>query len=288
VVLSALGFGSVVYGLSLIGAKDQPVSPSLLIPVGLLVLAVFVWRQIALQKGAGPLLDLRTLTHRTYALSLILMVVAFMGFLGALVLLPFYLQNARHLSILETGFLMMPGGLAMGLLGPQVGKLFDRYGGRPLVIPGSLGILVALAMFSRVGLSTPYWLILGMHMLLMVSLAAVFTPVFTLGLGAVPRQLYSHASSLLGALQQVAGAAGAAVSAAVMSTRQATLLAGGSSNEAALTGGMQKAFVVSAALSVIVVVMAVALPGRLPAPQDDAWEVDGDLDDGVVEQVPAV
>ena len=293
VVLSALGFGSLVYGLSLIGAKDQPVSPSLLIPVGLLVLALFVWRQIALQRGAGPLLDLRTLTHRTYALSLVLMVVAFMGFLGALVLLPFYLQNARHLSILETGFLMMPGGLAMGLLGPQVGKLFDRFGGRPLVIPGSIGILVALALFSQVGLSTPYVLILAVHMLLMVSLAAVFTPVFTLGLGAVPPQLYSHASSLLGALQQVAGAAGAAVSAAVLSTRQDSLLAGGSSPEAALTGGMQLAFVVSAALAVIVVVMAFLLPGRLPASAQDTLEADGDnvddgLDDGVVDPVPAV
>ena len=45
----------------------------------------------------------------------------------------------------------------------------------------------------------------------MVSLAAIFTPVFTLGLGAVPQHLYSHGSSMLGALQQVAGAIGAAL-----------------------------------------------------------------------------
>src|SRR3954447_20956316 len=37
VIASAIGFGSLVYGLSLIGAEHQPVSPSVLIPVGLLV-----------------------------------------------------------------------------------------------------------------------------------------------------------------------------------------------------------------------------------------------------------
>jgi DHA2 family lincomycin resistance protein-like MFS transporter len=255
------------------------------------VLAVFIWRQVALQRSGGPLLDLRTLTHRTYALSLTLMVIAFMGFLGALVLLPFYLQDARHLTTLQTGLLMMPGGLAMGLLGPQVGKLFDRVGGRPLVIPGSIGILVSLLLFTQVGLSTPYAVVLGMHMLLMVSLAAVFTPVFTLGLGAVPPQLYSHASSLLGALQQVAGAAGAAVSAAVMSSRATSLIADGSSTEAALAGGLRMAFWVSAALTLIVVAVAFVLPGRLPATESGETvevDLDDDLDDGVVEPVPAV
>jgi DHA2 family lincomycin resistance protein-like MFS transporter len=282
VVMSALGFGGLVYGLSLIGAQDQPVPPAYLVPAGLAVLAVFVWRQVSLQRGPGPLLDLRTLTHRTFTLSLALMVVAFMGFLGSMVLLPYYLQDARGLSILHTGLLMMPGGLAMGLLGPRVGALFDRYGGRPLVIPGSLGILVAMVLFARVDLSTPYWLILGMHVLLMVSLAAVFTPVFTLGLGAVPRQLYSHASSLLGTLQQVAGAAGAAVSAAVLTSRTTSLVADGASPETALAGGMRLAFVVSAALSVVVVALAVVLPGRLPVSEDATWPgEDDDLDDAL-------
>src|SRR4051794_14860419 len=200
VIAAAIGFGSLVYGLSLIGADHQPVSPSVLIPVGLVVIGLFAVRQVRLQRTNSPLLDLRTLRYRTFTLSLALMVVAFMGFLGSLVLLPFYLQGARGLSTLQTGLMMMPGGLAMGLLGPQVGKVFDRVGGRPLVIPGSVGILVALSLFSRVGADTPYGQIVATHMLLMISLACVFTPVFTLGLGSVAPHLYSHASSLLGSL----------------------------------------------------------------------------------------
>jgi len=290
VPISALGFGTLVYGLSLIGAKDQLLPPAVLIPIGLVFIAVFAVRQVLLQRHGQPLLDLRTLTHRTYTLSLVLMSVAFMGFLGALFLLPQYLQEARHLSTLQTGVLLIPGGLAMGLLGPRVGKLFDRFGGRPLVIPGSIGIVAALTLFARVDLQTPYALVLAFHVLMMVSLAFVFTPVFTLGLGSVPQHLYSHASSILGALQQVAGAAGAAVSVTVLSARATTLAAGGATTESAFAGGMERAFVVSALLALIVVAIAFMLPGRLPAPQQqtsEAEQVDDDLDDDVIDPVPA-
>ena len=286
VPLAALGFGGLVYGLSLIGRDDAAVSPYLLIGGGALVLAVFVWRQIVLQRTDSPLLDLRTLTHRTYTVSLLLMVIAFMGFLGSLLLLPLYLQDVRDLTPLQTGLIMMPGGLAMGLLGPRVGKLFDTYGGRPLVIPGAIGMTISLGLFTQIDLSTPYALILGMHILLMVSLAAIFTPVFTLGLGAVPQHLYSHARSLLGALQQVAGAMGAALSVAVLTARGDSLTADGASKLGAYVGGMQWAFGLSAVLSIAVIVLAVILPGRLPshgqAPQDFDGELDGLVDDATV------
>lgn len=282
VVASALGFGSLVYGLSIVGGEDQPLGPQYLIGGGLIVIVLFVLRQIGLQRRDAPLLDLRTLRHRTFAISLALMVVAFMGFLGSLVLLPFYLQGARGLSTLETGLLMMPGGLAMGLLGPQVGKVFDRVGGRPLVIPGAAGIVVALALFSRVGAETPYAVIVAMHMLLMVSLAGVFTPVFTLGLGAVPPQLYSHASSLLGSLQQVAGAIGSAISLTILASFTGSLAPGDARFAGAIIDGLDRAFTVSAALSVLVLVFAILLPGRLPqgsahGPGATAVEFEGEL-----------
>ncbi|MFL6160173.1 MAG: MDR family MFS transporter [Marmoricola sp.] len=288
VLASALGFGSLVYGLSLIGADNQPVPPGVLIPLGLVVVALFVLRQIQLQRTDSPLLDLRTLKHRTFTLSLALMVVAFMGFLGSLVLLPFYLQTGRGLSILHTGLMMMPGGLAMGLLGPQVGKIFDRVGGRPLVIPGAAGILVGLTLFTQVGLDTPYWQIVAMHVLLMVSLACVFTPVFTLGLGAVPPHLYSHASSLLGSLQQVAGAVGSAISLTILAGFISGITPSDAGFKSALVDGVDRAFAVSAALAVIVLALAVVLPGRLPAGDAAHGPVAGELvSDDDLDAVPA-
>ena len=149
-----------------------------------------------------------------------------------------------------------------------------------LVIPGSVGIVVALGMLTQVGLATSVWLVLVAHVLLMVSLAAVFTPVFTLGLGALPPHLYSHGSSLLGALQQVAAAVGTALVVTVMSSRATTLAQDGADRVHALVGGMQWAFGVGAVLSVAVLVLAFLLPGRPAAPVHPVEPV---ADDEVVE-----
>lgn len=264
VALSALGFGGFVYGLSRLGAGNgSPVPPYAVVGLGLLAVALFVRRQLVLQRTGSPLLDLRTLRQPTYTVSLALMAVAFMAMLGSMILLPLYLQDVRGLDALQTGLLVMPGGLVMGLLGPSVGRWFDRYGSRPLVVPGAVGIVVALGTLTTVDRTTSVWLVLAAHVLLMVSLAAVFTPVFTLGLGALPPHLYSHGSSLLGTLQQVAASVGTAAVVAVMSWRSADLVRGGTDPVDALVGGMRWAFAVGAVLSLVVLVLAFRLPGRL-------------------------
>ncbi|QIM22506.1 multidrug efflux MFS transporter [Phycicoccus sp. HDW14] len=265
VVLSALGFGGLVYGLSRIGEEHPGAVPALgWVLGGVGVVAAFVLRQHRLTRTSGPLLDLRALTHRTFTVSLAMQSLAFLTMLGAMILLPLYLQNLRGLSPLQTGLLVAPGGLAMGLLGPVVGRVFDRVGARPLVVPGALGVLASLAILSRIDAVTPYGLLLGVQVLLMVSLAALFTPAFTLGLGALPPHLYPHGSSLLGTVQQVAAAVGTALTVTVLSWRSAQLAAGGAGEAAAYVGGVRAAFTVAAVLAVGVVVLAAMLPNRLP------------------------
>ncbi len=264
VILAALGFGSLVYGLSLIGDELAPAPAGWFIGGGALVIALFVLAQLWLQRSDRPLLDLRTLTHRTFTVGTVLMVVAFAGFMGSMILLPIYLQDLRGLTSLQTGLLLMPGGLAMGLSGPRVGHLFDRFGSRPLVVPGSLAVVGALAALSQIGSTTSIWVILAAHVVFMAGLAAIFTPVFTLSLSAVPEHLYSHASSLLGSTQQVAGAIGTAMSVTILASHTASLAQSGASAQQAAIGGMQWAFAGSAIVSVGIILLALMLPARAP------------------------
>ena len=275
VVLAALGFGTLVFGLSRIGAEDGSVVPApVLVLAGLAVVAVFALRQRSLQRRDVPLLDLRVLNHRTYAVGITVQAVSFLAMMGAMILLPLYLQELRGLSPLQTGLLVAPGGLAMGVLGPRVGRAFDRFGARPLVVPGSVGVVVGLGVLSQVSATTPYAVVLAAHVVLMVSLAALFTPVFTLSLGALPAHLYSHGSSLLGTTQQVSAAIGTAVSVTVLASRSNALLEGGASPSAAFVGGVQWAFGVAALIAVGVVALVLTLPARAEdaTPDDEAWE----------------
>jgi MFS transporter, DHA2 family, lincomycin resistance protein len=283
VPLAAAGFGTLVYGLSRVGAESGSVPAPVVIGAGLVVVAAFLLRQRVLQRRDMPLLDLRVLGHRTYTVGIAIQAVSFLAMMGAMILLPLYLQDLRGLSPLQTGLLVAPGGLAMGLLGPRVGRAFDRFGARPLVIPGAVGVIAGLVVLSRVGESTPYAVVLAGHVVLMISLAGMFTPVFTLALGALPMHLYSHGSSLLGTTQQVAAAVGTAVAVTVLSWRSQTLLEGGASESAAFVGGVQAAFGAAAVIAVGVLVLTFLLPGRVPGagpadadePQDDPVAEDG-------------
>lgn len=268
VVIAAAGFGSLVYGLTRF-AEGGVGLPLAIAAAGLGLVVVFVLRQVHLIRRGTPLLDLRALRHATFVKGLVLMAIAFMTMLGAMMLLPLYLQNLRGLSPLQTGLLVMPGGLAMGLLGPTVGRLFDRYGSRPLVVPGSIGIVVALVGLTQLSFSMPYVAVLGLHVMLMLSLALTFTTVFTLSLGVLPMHLYSHGSSILATLQQVAAAFGTALAVTVMTLR-ADVVAGEVGEAAATLSGMRWAFGVAAVMALLTVGAALMLPRRVEEVATDA------------------
>lgn len=263
VALTAVGFGALIYGLAEAGGSGGGLLslPVLALVTGLLGVVLFVWRQLALQRGGQPLLDLRTLLHRQFTLALLLMSVSFMALMGVMILLPLYLQQVRGMSVLGAGLLLMPGGLLMGLLGPRIGRAYDRLGPRPLVVPGSLLLLLSLAGMVAATLAEPWWIFLVCHITASLGLALLFTPAFTTGLAALPPSLYPYGSATLGTLQQVAAAAGTALSVAVLSWRQAGLLDGGADATAALDGGTRVALLVAVALAVVVVVLASLLRG---------------------------
>jgi DHA2 family lincomycin resistance protein-like MFS transporter len=267
VVLAALGFGAFVYGLSQVGADPAagglPAAPTIV--AGLVVVAVFVARQLRLQREDRPLLDLRTLGFRTFTVTLTLMCLSFMALMGVMITLPLFLQNVHGFSPLTTGLLLMPGGLVMGLLGPKVGALFDRYGARALVVPGSTLMLGALVGFATIGTQTPAWWLLSLHVLMSVALALIFTPVFTAGLAVLPAHLYSHGSAVLSTLQQVAAAIGTAVVVTILSVRAASLGAEGVDPVSALSGGIQWGMGFGAVIGVAVLVLAFFVPNGPPA-----------------------
>ena len=285
VAIAALGFGSLVYGLSELGVRGEHGQAYTALAIGIVGIAGFGWRQLVLQRVDRPLLDLRTLKERVFTVSVAAMTVAFMAMLGSMILLQLYLQTVRGMTPLATGLLVAPGGLAMGLLGPRVGRVYDERGSRVLVVPGAVGLLAAMTSLAFVGAATPIWMILVAHVVLMVSLAALFTPLFTMGLGALSPALYSHGSSLLGTVQQIGGATGTALVVTILASRSDALLAGGASPTTATIGGLHWAFAIAAGLCVVVLALVLLLPARGEGPTE-LPELDSEPESGL-EPAPA-
>jgi MFS transporter, DHA2 family, lincomycin resistance protein len=252
IILSVVGFGGIVFGLSSLGESSEGGSPATLITsltIGAVALGIFIWRQLILQKTDRALLDLRTFKTSTFTASVILFVICMMGMFGALILLPLYMQYVLQLSVLSSGLLLLPGGLAMGLLAPFVGRLYDKVGPRPLLMIGTLLTSASLWGLAMLLGETSHWTVLLIgHIVFSVGLAFIFTPLFTSSLGSLPKHLYSFGSATISTVQQVAAAAGTAFFVAIMSVVVADVLSRGASEASAYAAGIHLAFIISAAV----------------------------------------
>jgi DHA2 family lincomycin resistance protein-like MFS transporter len=270
VVLSALAFGGLIYGLSSLGEAARGVVPvPVWVPlvVGGTALIVFVLRQTRLQRFDRALLDLRTFLSPVFTLATVLLVICMVALFGSIIVLPIYTQDVLGLAPLQTGLMLLPGGILMGVLAPFVGRIFDRLGARALVIPGSIVTSTALWGMTLLRADSPFWWALVAHLILSVGLALLFTPLFTSALGALKPDMYPHGSAIIGTVQQLGGAAGTALFITLMTTRSVEMLAGGAGDVAATAAGIQLAATGGAIVSLLLVAGSffIKTPANVPS-----------------------
>lgn len=260
VLLTVFGFGGLVYGLSAIGESAHGTAllpPWVPIVIGVVGLALFVWRQTALQREDRALLDLRTFATRQFALGVLQFGIFSMALFGSLILLPIYVQDVLGYDTLTAGLVLLPGGLAMALLGQLVGRRVDRRGARSVLIPGAVITAASLWAMGLFVETTPLWQVIATHIVLSVGLACTFTPLFEVSLGSIPTRLASHGSAMIGTVGQVTGAAGTALFVTIM-TVGAISVAGSPDaiDPHALASGIRTAFLLGGLVATLAVVVA--------------------------------
>lgn len=294
-LLAVPGFGGLVYGISQIGgghgtedldAAEGGVDPYALIAlaVGLICLVSFALLQIRLQKSNSALLNLKPFKYTMFTRALAMMLLMMIALFGALIILPMFLQQARGLGTLETGLLMLPGGVLMALMAPPVGRLYDKVGPKPLVIPGASILILSLFTMSLLSPETPTLAILGLHVVLSSGLALLFTPCFTTAMNPLPQPLYSHGSAALNTLQQLAAAIGTAALVAVMGIGAAMAASQGLSPEEAELEGFSTAFRTAALMSIGTLILGGTL--RATKAEDDEEDDEEGADEVEIEQAP--
>ena len=256
VVLSAIGFGSLVFGISNLGtAQGADIASVGWLPLGagIAFIALFVIRQLSLQKHDGALLDLRTFTSPTFTAAIVLMALMMIALYGAFIVLPIYMQSVLGLSVFQTGLLLLPGGLLCGFLSPFVGRYFDKHGpSRPLLAGTLLASATFFAMSSFGPQTSAIWPFVA-FLSLNACLALLMTTLMPASLGVLEPGLYAHGSAILGTAQQVAGAAGVALLVTILSASQIHPTPTSAATVASTAAGVHWAFLVAAIISLVAV-----------------------------------
>lgn len=275
VALSTLGFGGLLYGFSVAGTagwNTRTVWSALILAA--VSLTLFIHRQYRLKS---PMLEFRVFRYRVFTLSTVITILVFMAMFSSMLLLPLYLQNTRGFTPLASGLLIMPGAVAMGVMSPIAGRIFDRIGGRWLGVAGSVLLSITMIRFAGLGASTSYFTLMGAFVLMMLGMSLIMMPVMTAGLNQLPPPLYPHGTAMSNTLQQVAGAVGTALLVTVMTEgkRNAlhSLAAGHQAPTAALIRlasihGMDLAFAVGSAFALLSLTLSFFIRNSAPAVVD--------------------
>lgn len=274
ITLSTIGFGGIVYGFSSAGEGHAGITSPLVlfsIIIGLFSLCLFVFRQM---KLAEPILDVRAFRSPMFSLTTVLLVIVMMSMFSTMILLPMLLQQGLLLSAFVAGLALLPGGLLNGFLSPLAGRLFDKYGPRYLIIPGSALLVIVMWQFTKVTTATSIITFIILHTLLMIAVAFIMMPGQTNGLNQLPRKYYPHGTAIINTLTQVGGAIGIALFVSIMSSSSKRFLENmGSSTAAnisaeAMTVGVQGAFKVALVFAVIGFILTLFIKRTTPPTEE--------------------
>lgn len=194
---SSLALGSLtVFELNLAAGWAMLVS-------GLIIIALFVHRQLHL---TNPMLKVQIFKYSSFRLMTLVGIFAFMILLGTEQLIPIFTENVLGMGSFSSGLILLPGAICNGLAASYIGRLYDQYGPKWLIITG--GFLMIVASYPLITLSSrSSVLVLTIaYAVRMVGNAFVFSPALSEAFSALSQSENSHGTALNNTLRQVAGA----------------------------------------------------------------------------------
>jgi len=216
-VTSTIGFGTLLYGCSEAGNKGWgDATVVLFLIMGILFIALFIVRELT---AKSPMLNLRVFKYDMFSLATIVSCIVNMAMFGAALLVPIYIQNIRGYSPIQSGLLLLPGALLMGIMSPISGALMDRFGIRPLAIIGLAITAISTWQFANLTMDTAYGHVMLLYTFRMFGMSFIAMTIMTSGLNQLPRHLGSHGTAASNTARQVAASIGTAILITIMSTR---------------------------------------------------------------------
>lgn len=156
------------------------------------------------------IMDLSLLKHPVFAACFSLTAVRSIALYGGTFLLPVFLQNFKNLDEVESGLILLPGSLLMGLLMPITGRLGDKLSPRLMAFIGFALMAIFFYQYRNLSVETSNWNIIFPTLIRGVGIAVLVAPLTATAMNSVPKKQAGMASSMLNIIQQVGGSIGIA------------------------------------------------------------------------------
>ena len=224
--LDYIGLGLIAVGLAFLeimldqGQRDDWFSSNWIV-ISAIVAAVCLVSVVFWElHHPQPVIDLRVLKDRNFALSTATMYALGFALYGSTVILPIFLQTILGYTATLSGLVLSPGGIATMIAMPIVGRLlFKKFPPRWLVVGGLL--ISATAMFRMAGfnLEVDFQTVMWSRTIQMLGLAFLFVPINATAFPSLPKEKLGSATGLMNLARNVGGSAGIAAVTTILERR---------------------------------------------------------------------
>ena len=204
-ILSIIGFGSFLWGFTNVATDGWGDVKTVILPIiiGMGIILIFFLRQLKLDK---PFLDVRVFKVRQFTVTTIAISLSMMAMMGVEMMLPLYLQNVHSLSALDSGLVLLPGALMMGLVSPLAGQVYDKVGARRMALVGFSILGISTVPFVFLTESTPDHFITLLYAVRMAGIGMIMMPLTASAMSALPPHEAAHGTAANNTVRQIASA----------------------------------------------------------------------------------
>jgi MFS transporter, DHA2 family, multidrug resistance protein len=224
--LDYIGFALLVIGMCALqivldkGQEDDWFSSSLITNlsvtavVALTAFVVWEWRR------ADPIVDLRLLADRSFAIGSLLMFMLGFALMGTTVLLPLFVQTLLGYTATDAGLVLSPGGFATMLMMPLVGAVSGKIDARLLITLGLVWTGGAMFHMSGFDADIDYGTVAWARVYQSLGLGLLFIPINTAAYQGVPAAKNATASAIINMMRNIGGSVGIALMTTFLARRE--------------------------------------------------------------------
>lgn len=255
IILSTIGLGTIIYGISSISAGDARVT-SISFVIGVICMIIFIKRQVTLEE---PMLDLSPFKYPKFTIGVLLVMVSMMIMFTMNVMLPMFMEGSLGTTSFIAALALLPAVICNGIVTAIGGKIYDKYGVKWLVPAGLAITTISIFILARSNSETSLMKIIIAYICVCVGVGFTMSPCQTHSLNQLPKRYYPHGIAIVNTLQQVSAAIGSSLFMGIMSAVQIqTLSAKNVTNEVAIASGFTTATMVALGITVIGLILSFA------------------------------
>jgi MFS family permease len=154
-----------------------------------------------------------------------------------------------------SGLVTLPGSLAMAIVSPFAGKIYDKLGMKKLYVTGAAFMLISNLGMYFISVETPLVAVVVLNAIRCIAIGCLMMPLVTWGTSYVDKHLVADATALLSSLRTIAGSIGSAVFVGIM-----TMIADPSSDkftDIAKMHGLNVSFLIMSVVTLLLLLIAV-------------------------------